>query len=59
MSGSELLQVIDAWLFLGKISPGVADYIKAEQSIRQALSIIGKESQLNAFRVSTYGINVD
>jgi hypothetical protein len=59
VSGSELLQVIDAWLFLGKISPGVADYIKAEQSIRQALIIIGNESPLNAFRVSTYGINVD
>ncbi|MFA6038074.1 MAG: hypothetical protein WC748_08165 [Legionellales bacterium] len=59
VSNKELLQVIYAGLLFGNISNSGEDYMKINQSVRQALSTIGKESQLNTFRVSTYGINVD
>lgn len=58
IKGNDLSKIITTGLSFGKINNPTENYKKIDQSVRKALVKIGKESTLNAKRISNYGIQI-
>lgn len=58
VEGKDLDRIVKAGLSFGKIQNAKEDYQKIDSSVKTALTKIGKESILNAKRISKYGIEI-
>jgi len=58
LKGPELTRYVDFCLAFGRRGTGTATQRNISEKTAEALKIIGKESRLNASRVSRFGIRV-